>query len=74
VEGPIAPASYVAEDGFFGRRVSWFCEGSMPSVRNMRARRQEWVWVGSTLIEAGGEGMGYGVSTEEPQKGITFEM
>jgi hypothetical protein len=67
MEGPMVLATYVAEDGLagyqweerpLGRSPNWL---DAPVKENARRGRQEWAggW-GSTLIEAGGGGMGWG--------------
>jgi len=73
MEGPITPATYVAEDGIVQHQreekpliLRRFIS---PMYGNARALSLEWVGGnGSTLIETGGGGMGEG------GKGITFEM
>jgi hypothetical protein len=63
MEGSIALAVYVAEDGLVGHqweeRPSGLRVFNAPVEGNARAGKQEWVggW-GSTLIETGGGGMG----------------
>ena len=79
IEGPMAPAAYVAEDGLLrhqweeralGLRV--FNEPVGKDNFRGRAAKQEWVgWV-STLIEEGRGSWGEGVSEEETWKGETI--
>lgn len=53
------------------------CQGSTPQCRGMSGLggRKGWMdgW-GNTLIEEGGEGMGYRFMDGKPGKGKTFEM
>jgi hypothetical protein len=67
MEGPMAPATYVAEDGLEdGRRGPWsHCRGMPgPGSRSGRVGKQgEW----------GGD-RGRGFLESKPGKGITFEM
>jgi hypothetical protein len=47
MEGPMAPAAYVAEDSLInGRKGLWFCEGTMPQCRGMPGPGSVSGWVG----------------------------
>jgi hypothetical protein len=62
----------MAFSGISGRRGHWFCEGLRLQSRGMPGQGSEAGvdgWVGRSLIEAGGRGMGYGVSGRETKKG-----
>jgi hypothetical protein len=63
MEGPMAPAKYVAVDGLVGHQWEQWPLGlrgiDAPVTGNARAGRQEWVGgLGSSLIEVGGGRMG----------------
>ena len=45
MEGPMAPATYVAESGINGRRGPWYWEGSIPQCRGMSGYRGRNGWV-----------------------------
>ena len=56
MEGPIAPATYVAEDGLVEhheQRGPWSCVGSMPQCRRIPGQGRGTGWV-SEQEEGGG--------------------
>jgi hypothetical protein len=73
MEGLVALAAYVAEDGLVGHQ--WeekplVCESSIPQYRGMSGPRNSSGWVG----EQREEGEDRGFSEGKLGKGITFEM
>jgi hypothetical protein len=73
MEGPMAPAAYVAEHGLVWHQweeSSLSCEGSMPQCRGMSGQGSRNRWVG----KQGEAEWDRGVLEGKPVKGITFEM
>jgi hypothetical protein len=74
MEGLMALAAYVAEDGLIGHQweegLYWSCENSMPQYRGMHVPGSRNGWVGDPE-----EGREYRRFSEgKLGKGITFEM
>jgi hypothetical protein len=72
MEGSMAPAAYVAEDGLVGHQREGSCEYSMPQCRGrgMPGPGTQSGWVGEQA-EGGRERR---FSVGKPGKGITFDM